>query len=261
MVPLENGIDYMIGNQGDNSSKRNATNNPRRLEALPGPRSVTALWESICTLLAARDKSDGAIAKVAKQSAKKFRVPELELPHMIALLKSDLGPIQPPPKPRRAPSKPYPVSINGKPDSKDAKQVRQLYKEALEGKFDFFANDAHSEIVLCGCPEKPEKRRILKGETQTWKTFLALLERPGEFWFYKELYEKVEGIPCKGIEGSKKAYQWIRHVKDMVEDALKTWDVKKELNVDDIFDTSRAAGRVYISDEITACVVRQPTVG
>lgn len=163
--------------------------------------------------------------------------------------------------PKFPPSKEYEIFVNGKRSFKGAKEVRKLHKKALDGEFDIFADDPHSEILLCGCPEQPEERRILKGETRTWKTLLALLEKPGGFWFYKELYEKVEEAAWHGIGDSRKAYQWVRHVKDIIEDTLKAWDIKKKLNVDDIFDTGSAAGRVHVSDKLKACVVRHLSVG
>lgn len=206
-----------------------------------------------------KDDIEAVYKKLGSGAKLSAKVLDAGGPTVVELVRlSFLGPAAPP---KFTPSKEYEVFVNGKRSFKDAKEVRQLHKKALDGEFDIFADDPHSEILLCGCQEQPEERRVLKGETQTWKTLLALLEKPGGFWSYKKLYEKVEGAAWHGIGNSRKAYQWVRHVKDIIEDALKAWGIKKKLNVDDIFDTSSAAGRVHVSDKIKACVVRHLSVG
>jgi len=251
-------VRHQLQSRTPRGRQREDTSSSDPLAGLGIPPAATAHWSSIGALAGRRDRSQEVVARVTRVFGKMFGVPEQMLPHMMDQIKFDLDHMQLPPVPSTPPSKQYQAFVNGRPVFKDAEGVGRLREMALQSKFRIFADDAHGQLVLCGCPENPEKQRIRKGETQTWKALLALLERRGSFWSYRELFEKVEDRPWKEVRDSRTAYQWVRHLREHIEDALEAWGVDRHqrFSVDEVFDTCSSPGRVCVSDRVTMCVVR-----
>jgi len=154
---------------------------------------------------------------------------------------------------------PYEVFVNGKQDFLGQDGLEGLRARAAHGEFVIFADDIHSELLLHGKSGGKASSVVRKGESLTWKVLLVLLERVGGFWSHKDLFERVEGKPYARPKDARKAYQWVRHLKESLEEAQKTGELSPKLDVDQLFDTQRASGRVYVSEKVTACVVRCAT--
>jgi hypothetical protein len=159
----------------------------------------------------------------------------------------------------RSPLPLYEAFVNGQRTFLDRDDMEGLRARALRGEFDIFADDIYSEFLLCGKAGEEAGRAVRKGESLTWRALLVLLEGVDGFWSYKELFERVEGRPCKGPHDARKAYQWVRHLKESIDDAQKAWELPRKLNVDQILDTQRASGRAYVSGQVTACVIKYAT--
>jgi hypothetical protein len=154
----------------------------------------------------------------------------------------------------------YVVFVNGNRCLKDEREILELREQALRNGINLYADDVHNEFILCGESENRARPLIRKGESLEWKALLALLERVGGYWSHKDLFEYVARKPCEGVGDSRKAYQWVRHIKELLDEALGSLKIGKRLlmDVEQVFDTRSAPGRTYISGRVSACVIRHP---
>lgn len=153
----------------------------------------------------------------------------------------------------------YEILVNGTRVPPDDAQVAALRTRAVHGDFDIFADDVHGVLLLRGVGCEAKRSVLQIGQSLAWQTLLVLPEQVSGYWLYKDLYERVKRKPCGGGGDVRKAYQWVRHLKEAIDEAQKVWNLQETLNVDEWLDTGRAAGRVYVSHDVSTCIIRQAT--
>lgn len=220
-------------------------------EGLLAPCIIAVLSATVLSVVGLEDCSSQTIAALTSKYVAQFNAPQWVGSHIQALVEELKG------KPGasatvRPTGASYLVWKNGKgPEPISQKDVTRSRNEALSGKLDVFANDAGpGELLVRG-----KESSMHLGETNTWRTLLALLERVGSRWTREELFKKVQPLVAFDRKVQQQAYQQVRHVKQVLMDDFEHHHLGNCTIVDEWFDTT-SPNRISIAADLRACLIR-----
>jgi hypothetical protein len=224
-------------------------------EDLQTTSMVCTLSALVIAMTSSEHRSKKVLDELATKYAAEFSTPQWAIPHIKSLIQRRMKELPTSVPVRKTSTKPYLIWENNTPLREGTEtDINQLREAALKGNFDIFAKDAEGgELLVFG---KPSSLQV--GETDAWKTLTALLERIGSIWTKEDLFGRVRpDIEYKRDIHSGPAYQWVRYVKDILED-----DIAKvhRNSLPDLVDTwffTKHPNRVEISSKLRACLIRK----
>lgn len=216
----------------------------------------------VCTLSAlmiamtfSEHRSKKMLDELATKYAAEFSTPQWAIPHIKSLVQRRMKELPTSVPVRKTSTKPYLIWENNTPLREGTEtDINQLREAALKGKFDIFAKDAEGGgLLVFG---KPSSLRV--GETDAWKTLTALLERIGSIWTREDLFGRVRpDIEYKRDIHSGHVYQWVRYVKDILEDDIAKVHHNSFPDLVDTWFFTKHPNRVEISSKLRACLIRR----
>ena len=216
---------------------------------------VSTLSALMVKMVSSGSRSKKTLDELAAKYSDEFGTPKWAVSHIKALVQRRIRELPTKVIRKKTSAKPYLIWESGKrPDEGTEKDVNRLREAARRGEFDIFANDAEGgELLVFG---KPSALKV--GETFAWATLMALLERVGSRWTREELFKKIQpNIEYKADVHSVLAYQWTRHVKNVLdEDIVKSGRRGTKGLVHSWFQT-KWRKRVDISRNLRACLIRR----
>ena len=149
---------------------------------------VSTLSALMVVMASSGSNSKKGLDELATKYATEFGTPEWALSHIKSLVIRHMKDLPTMVRPEKSFKKPYLIWESGK-SLRDGteKNLEELREATKQHKFHIFANDAkRAELLVCG---QPSKLRV--GETFSWATLMALLERIGSRWTYEELATRI----------------------------------------------------------------------
>lgn len=216
---------------------------------------VSTLSALMFVMVSSGSHSKKRLDELTAKYAAEFGTPNWAVSHIKSLVTRHMKDLPAIVSPKKAFKKPYLIWESGK-SLRDGteKNLEEFREAAKQRKFYIFANDAkRAELLVCG-----QLSKLKVGETFSWATLMALLERIGSRWTYEELAVRI--YPDKEyVKGKHRShiYQIVRHIKEVLAADIdeSDWGIAPD-SVDCWFDTKQQ-NRVEVSSDLQACLIRK----
>ncbi len=217
---------------------------------------VSTLCAVVIETLSSGSSSRESLDSLLSKYGEAFGTPVWAVPHIRSLVEGRIH--HPSQRLRRQKTttisgKPYLIWTSaGRPGEGTEDDVDKCREEALDGRFDIFANAARRvELLVLGRPS-----RLNTGETLTWAMLTLLLQRVGSLWTHEELFHKIKpGQPYKQKKSSPEIYQIVRHVKEVLAADIEASGVGIPAGVVDSWFVTKHMRCVEVGPDLRACLI------
>ncbi len=218
---------------------------------------VSTLCAVVIETLSSGNSSRQSLDSLLSKYGGAFHTPAWAVPHIKSLVEARIH------RPRKGllrqqkaastSGKPYLIWTRAeRPGEGTEDDVEKCREQALDGRFDIYANAARRvELLVLGKPS-----RLNTGETLTWAMLTILLQRVGSVWTHEELFHKIKpGEPYIQKKNSPETYQIVRHVKEVLAADIEASGVGVPAGVVDSWFVTKHMRCVEVGPDLRACLI------